>query len=181
MVTSVAGVVGMIGTALAQPKGNELMLGFSLMSGGGVVTFALAELSEPPTGPLPETETQKLRRWAKILTERAGGAAREGKCPRVRRLEKRVNLYDREVHDFVFMRDAAIVRCLDGVPAGPPAEAADGSTRPLKLPATAPDPVPAVESAPPAPSDASPPPLILPPARDPSAPPLILPPPRSLP
>ncbi len=36
------------------------------------------------------------------------------------RLERRVNVYDREVHDFVFMRDPAIVKCLEGAPAAPP-------------------------------------------------------------
>ena len=77
------------------------------------MTFAIAELSEPPSGGTPETRQQMHTRWAKILTERAGGAAREGNCKRVRRLEKRVDVYDREVHDFVFMRDPEIVRCLE--------------------------------------------------------------------
>jgi hypothetical protein len=120
MVASIAGVVGLMATALAQPEGDELMIAFSLMSGGGVVTFAIGELTEPRRGPDPETERQKLRRWAKILTARAAGAAREGKCPRVRRLERRVNVYDRDVHDFVFMRDPEILRCLETVPRAPP-------------------------------------------------------------
>jgi hypothetical protein len=170
MVASIVGVVGMMGTALARPEGDELMVGFSLMSGGGVVTFALAELSDPPKAVRPETETMKLRRWAKILTQRASGAAREGRCPRVRRLEKRVNLYDREVHDFVFLRDPAIARCLDGLSTVLPDDAVAAPVPHLELPAPTPEAVPAVESSPPAPV----------PAPE-EAPPPILPPPRSLP
>ncbi len=116
MVSSVAGVVGLMGTALVQSYANSdtMLTGFSMMSGIGIVVFAYGEIYLPPPGPEPETETEKHRRWAKILTTRASGAAREGRCPRVRRLEKRVNVYDREVHDFVFMRDAAILKCLGG-------------------------------------------------------------------
>ncbi|MDB4961516.1 MAG: hypothetical protein JWP01_1515 [Myxococcales bacterium] len=180
MVTSIAGVVGMMGTALVQPEGSEPMVGFSLMSAGGVITFALAELSDPPKGPRPETEDEKLRRWAKILTQRAAGAAREGRCTRVRRLEKRVHLYNREVHDFVFMRDPAIVRCLDGMPAAlPPEDETVAAPRAFELPAPAPAPLPASAPEPVPAIDPSAPVLISPP--DPSAPPPVLPPPRSLP
>jgi hypothetical protein len=61
--------------------------------------------------------------WAKVLTERAQGAARDGRCPRVRRLEIRVRGYDRELHDFVFMRDPEILKCMtiSEPPAEPPA------------------------------------------------------------
>jgi hypothetical protein len=116
-IAAIGGVVGLMGSAVAArytPAGNEMIIGFSVISGAGIVTYALAELSDPELEPAQETETQKLRRWAKILTERAAGAARENRCPRVRRLERRVQLYDPEVHDFVFMRDPEIVRCLDG-------------------------------------------------------------------
>jgi hypothetical protein len=34
----------------------------------------------------------------------------------VRRLEKRVNLYNRDVHDFVFMRDPEILKCFEAAP-----------------------------------------------------------------
>jgi hypothetical protein len=100
----------------------------SVTSAFGITLFAVGDLTDPMRGPAPETEAQKLRRWAKILTERAGGAAREGRCPRVRRLERRVNLYNREIHDFVFMKDPEIVKCLEAppaevAPAPPPTEA----------------------------------------------------------
>jgi hypothetical protein len=121
-VAAIAGVVGLMATVLASPKidgEDDLIRGFSLLSAAGIGTFAAGDLSAAPSGPAPETAAQKHRRWAKILTERASGAARDGRCPRVLRLERRVHTYDREVHDFVFMRDPAIVKCLDGVPAAP--------------------------------------------------------------
>ena len=125
MVASIAGVLGLMASAAVQSytRTDEMLGAFSLLSGGGILVFAAGELSIPPKGPPPETETEKHRRWARILTERASGAAREGRCPRVRRLEKRVNVYDREVHDFVFMRDAKILECLGALPAAPPDDA----------------------------------------------------------
>ena len=119
MVSSIAGVVGLMATAVVQgytTKTDDMLTGFSLLSGGGIVLFAIGDLGLPRTSVRQETETEKFRRWARILTSRAAGAAREGRCPRVRRLEKRVNVYDREVHDFVFMRDAAILACLGSAP-----------------------------------------------------------------
>ena len=84
------------------------------MSAVGIIGYAIGELGDPTFGgPPPETIAQRNRRWAKILTERAAGAAREGKCARVRRLEIRVHIYDPEIHDFVFMRDPEIARCLE--------------------------------------------------------------------
>lgn len=134
-VMAVGGVVGLAASAAASgvAETRELVTGFSVISAVGIITYAVGELSDPPKGRAPETEQHKLRRWARILTGRASGAAREGNCPRVRRLERRVNLYDREVHDFVFMRDPEIVRCLEGE-AAPPAPA------PVPTPAVAPAP-----------------------------------------
>lgn len=121
-VAAIAGVVGLMATVLVSPKidgEDDLIRGFSVMSAGGIATFAAGDLSAPPSGPPPETEAEKHRRWAKILTERASGAARDGRCPRVHRLERRVNAYDREVHDFVFMRDPEILRCFGGASPAP--------------------------------------------------------------
>ncbi|TMQ09426.1 MAG: hypothetical protein E6J91_30325 [Deltaproteobacteria bacterium] len=89
------------------------MIGFSVVSGAGIVSYAVGELEDPAltSGP-PETIEQRNRRWAKILTQRAAGAAREGNCDRVRRIEVRVRTYDPEIHDFVFLRDPEIARCL---------------------------------------------------------------------
>jgi hypothetical protein len=119
MTLSLVGVVGLIASAAASGVADtrDLVVGFSAASGIGICTFAVADLSDPPRALPPETEDQKLRRWARTLTARAGGAAREGKCDRVRHLERRVRLYDPETHDFVFMRDPEIQRCYAATPA----------------------------------------------------------------
>lgn len=115
-VMSIGGVVGIVASVLVArytSQGDGLVQASSVISGVGIVTYAVADLSDPiGSGPPPETAAHRHHRWAKILTEEAAGAAREGKCPRVRRYEPRVRRYDAEVHDFVFMRDPEIVRCL---------------------------------------------------------------------
>jgi hypothetical protein len=119
----VLGVLGAIVTARVTGLGTEPVTAFSAVSGLGIITYATGELSDPVVAQAPETESHKLRRWAKILTERAAGAARDGRCPRVRRYEKRVQLYDPVIHDLVFMRDPEILRCLaEPQPPAAPAE-----------------------------------------------------------
>ncbi len=124
-VLSLAGVAGLVITAattsiLGGANTKALLIGFSATSAVGIGTYAAGDLADPG-GPKPETIPQRNHRWAKILTQRAMGAAREGRCPRVRRLEIRVRIYDPDIHDFVFMRDAEILACLTGAstPAGP--------------------------------------------------------------
>lgn len=179
MVTSIAGVIGLMATAVVQgytTKTDDMLTGFSLLSAGGIVVFAAGELSQPERGMRRETEREKFSRWAKILTSRAAGAAREGRCPRVRRLEKRVNVYDREVHDFVFMRDAAILTCLGAASPGVESGAAE-PTNPLPLTDRAERPVEADPANPPPPTDAGSPPSTLPPpgkANPPPSPPTDL-------
>jgi hypothetical protein len=119
-IMAIGGVAGIVGSALAvslSSHANEMLLGFEVISAVGVGTYAYAELTYPSSTDRTETVPEKHRRWAKILTERAAGAARDGRCPRVRRLQPRVHGYDREVHDFVFMRDPEIMKCLGGAPA----------------------------------------------------------------
>jgi hypothetical protein len=112
-ITGVAGIVGGVLATHATPRGDDLVTGFSLLSAAGILTYAIGELNDPArAGPPSETLEQRHRRWAKILTQRAAGAAREGHCDRVRRLELRVRDYDPELHDFVFLRDPEIARCL---------------------------------------------------------------------
>ncbi len=124
-VMSLSGVATLVlGVLTSKYSGDHLpeVMGVgSVVSAVGITLFAVGDLTDPMRGPKPESEAQKFQRWAKILTERAGGAAREGRCPRVRRLEKRVNLYSREIHDFVFMRDPAILTCLEAPVEPPPA------------------------------------------------------------
>ena len=135
MILSVSGVIGLIAGAATQGyhDGNtaEIMGAFSITSAVGIGLYAGGELLDPALDVKPETVPEKHRRWAKILTQRAGGAAREGNCPRVRRLERRVNVYNRDVHDFVFMRDPEIMKCLEGGrPTEPPADPAFSPTLP---------------------------------------------------
>lgn len=185
MVASIVGVVGLIAAAGLQgytSSGDELVTTFSLMSAGGVVLFAGGELSLPIRGPRKETETEKFRRWARLLTSRAFGAARDGRCPRVRRLEKRVRLYDREVHDFVFMRDPAILKCLEAAEPTNPLPLTPGADADTPSPADPANPPPTLPPPPredatptlPSPSRDPPPPTLAPPPRDP--PDLRLPP-----
>jgi hypothetical protein len=112
-ITGVAGIVGGVLATAATPRGQDLVLGFSLLSAAGILTYAIGELNDPALAGAPlETPEQRHRRWAKILTQRAAGAAREGNCERVRRLEVRIRDYDPDIHDFVFLRDPEIARCL---------------------------------------------------------------------
>jgi hypothetical protein len=114
-IAAIGGVVGLIATAVSTryvDTTEEMLLGFSVISGLGIVTYAWGELSEAPVV-IRETIPERHHRWAKILTERAAGAARDGRCARVRRLEAKVQMYDSQVHDFVFMRDPEILRCLE--------------------------------------------------------------------
>ena len=111
--TGVAGIIGGVLASHATPRGHDIVVGFSLVSAAGIVSYAVGELDDPALSAVPsETLEQRHRRWARILTQRASGAAREGNCDRVRRLEIRVRDYDAELHDFVFLRDPEIARCL---------------------------------------------------------------------
>ncbi|HEU0031064.1 MAG TPA: hypothetical protein VFQ53_10565 [Kofleriaceae bacterium] len=132
-VMALGGVGGLIATSFAARYTSNtqvLLLGFSLTSAVGIGTYAAGDLAVPEAE--VETIPERNHRWARILTERAAGAAREGRCPRVRRLETKVQLYDPEIHDFVFMRDPEIVKCVTG-----PGIAAPGPTVP-EVPVLAP-------------------------------------------
>lgn len=120
-IAAIGGVVGLIASAVSTRYVDTggLLIGFSVLSGLGIVTYAWGELSEDPVIKR-ETIPERHHRWAKILTERAAGAARENRCARVRRLEGKVRMYDSEVHDFVFMRDPEILRCLESPPVAAP-------------------------------------------------------------
>ncbi len=122
---ALGGVAGIVGAALATnltDKAGEMMIGFEVISALGVISYAYAEITWPRVRYVEETLEVRHRRWAKILTERAAGAARDGRCARVRRLERRVQRYDRVVHDFVFMKDPEILKCLATPADAPPAE-----------------------------------------------------------
>jgi hypothetical protein len=130
-VMALGGVAGIVGSAFATnltDKAGEMMIGFEVISAIGVITYAYAELTWPRVEYRPETLAERNHRWARILTERAAGAARDGRCARVRRLEARVQKYDREIHDFVLMKDPEIVKCLTAAPGeGPGAPGGTGA------------------------------------------------------
>ncbi|MDQ3368933.1 MAG: hypothetical protein M3680_26205 [Myxococcota bacterium] len=133
MVMAIGGVLGIMGSAIAtgySESADEVMIGFDVISATGVVLFAAHELSGPPVVYKRETQRQKLSRWARVLTEHAAGAARNGNCARVRKFEPRVQLYDPNVHDFVFMRDPEILRCLSPGMGAPPSAAIDAGLVP---------------------------------------------------
>jgi hypothetical protein len=178
-VMALGGVAGIIGSALATSATDhayEMMIGFEVISAIGIVSYAYAELTWPRVRYIEETLEHKHLRWAKILTERAGGAAREGRCARVRRLEVRVQRYDRVTHDLVFMRDPEILRCL-GQPAGPGQTGPAGEPAVPRLPGGPASSEPSVRSEPPA-AESPPPSESLPPS-EPLAPSSEIAPPPS--
>lgn len=116
MVMAISGVVGIVASAAAAPyteHSDDMMIGASAISATGILLYASHELSGPEVIWKQESRTQRHSRWARILTEHAAGAARSGNCARVRKFEPRVRVYDANYHDFVFMRDPEILRCLD--------------------------------------------------------------------
>jgi hypothetical protein len=128
MVMAIGGVAGIIGSALATSytqHADEMMLGSEAVSAVGISLYAAHELSGPEIVYRRESNEVKLTRWARILTEHAAGAARNGNCARVRKFEPRVRLYDSNYHDFVFMRDPEILRCLTPEPVEPPVPPAE--------------------------------------------------------
>lgn len=150
MVMSLGGIGGIVGAAFASgvtESADEMLIGFEVVSAIGILSYAYAEITWPRVRYIEETPERRHHRWAKILTERAAGAAREGRCARVRRLEVRVQKYDRDVHDGMFMKDPEILKCLTAPPDAPPPETeapapdAPGSDTPdaPDAPAPAPD------------------------------------------
>jgi hypothetical protein len=127
MAMAIGGVAGIVASAAAAPyteHSHDMMVGASAISAAGILGYAAHELSGPEIVYRQETREQRHSRWARILTEHAAGAARDGNCARVRKFEPRVRVYDANYHDFVFMRDPEILRCLEPAPPEPPPEAA---------------------------------------------------------
>ena len=134
---SLSGVGGLIVAAFAVrytgDATREIVMGFSILSAVGIGTYAAGDLSQPHAG-REETVTERHHRWAQILTDRAYGYARDGRCYRVRHIETRVRVYDREIHDFVFMRDPEIAKCLTITPLPVEAPSAQEPVTPVDFP-----------------------------------------------
>jgi hypothetical protein len=136
-VMALGGVAGIVGAALATSltdKADELLIGFEVISAVGILSYAFAEITWPRVRYVEETPERRHHRWAKILSERAAGAARDGRCARVRRLEVRVERYDRAIHDLVFMKDPEILKCLGSPAESPPAEPPPAEPPPAESP-----------------------------------------------
>lgn len=132
MAMAITGVAGIITTAAVgryTDHSDEMMIGAEAMSAVGILLYASHELSGPEIVYKQETRTQRHARWARILTEHAAGAARTGNCARVRKFEPRVRIYDVNIHDFVFMRDPEILRCLAPTVPEPAAFPVEGEGR----------------------------------------------------
>jgi hypothetical protein len=110
---------------------QDFMFGSAAASAIGILLYAYVELAQPEVTYLKEPLPVRNRRWAKILSERASGAARENRCGRVRRLERRIFQYDRDTHDFILMADPEVVRCLTLSPPTSLAPGEDPAAAPL--------------------------------------------------
>lgn len=111
-VLALAGVAGLMASGAinkwTDTDPHELAVASSVISITGLVTFAVGELTDEPTGPSAATK----HRWAKIWIERAQVAARGGNCERVASIEPRVRRLDPKLYELVFMRDPDVGKCL---------------------------------------------------------------------
>lgn len=118
-ITIGASLVGVLATSLATSAAagtgaKETLIGvdigFGVVAVGALVTYLVADIydEEPPS----QSAQSKADDAAWDLTKRAREAARTGDCARVKKIEPVVKAKDPSFHDVVFMRDAAILRCL---------------------------------------------------------------------
>jgi hypothetical protein len=91
-----------------------------LFFGGGLIALVatLSAIIEPDPTPRPPVldhdrarrATARARAWE--VTKAAAAAARTGDCASARAADVEVEALDGELHAIVFLRDAAIARCL---------------------------------------------------------------------
>lgn len=118
--TIVGGLVGVMATSAgaAATSTNHTAkdafiaadVGFGLLAVGAVVVYLLADASDTP--PPAQSAQQRAQDEAWQMTKRAREAARQGDCGRVKRIAPAVKDKDAGFYDVVFIRDAAIARCL---------------------------------------------------------------------
>jgi hypothetical protein len=87
--------------------------GFGALAVASVIVYGVAHANSPseePPPPLPPRPDHRPEAWA--LTQQAQSAARAGDCERVVALSIQVQMLDADFLATVFLRDAAIGRCL---------------------------------------------------------------------
>jgi len=85
-------------------------IGFGCAAGVALGVYLVADVyDEEPKAQSAQSQADEAA-WD--LTKRAREAARTGDCARVKKIEPAVKDKDPSFHDVVFMRDAAIQRCL---------------------------------------------------------------------
>jgi hypothetical protein len=114
----VGGLIGVLGTSLgvaATTGGTKDALiatdiGFGGVTAGALAVYLIADAYdvEPPV----ESAQQRADDEAWQMTKRAKDAARAGDCERVKKIAPTVQAKDASFYDVVFMRDAAIQKCL---------------------------------------------------------------------
>ena len=119
-ITLTGSLVGVLATSLGaaatsmHPDIKDAMIatdiGFGALAVGSLVVYLVADIYDEE--PSNQTAQQKADEEAWDMTKRARDAARKGDCERVKKIEPTVKAKDPSFHDVVFMRDAAIARCL---------------------------------------------------------------------
>ena len=87
--------------------------GFGALAIASAIVYGVAHANVPPPAPAeppPARPDHRPEAWA--LTQEAQSAARAGDCDRVVALSIQVQMLDAEFLGSVFVRDAAIARCL---------------------------------------------------------------------
>jgi hypothetical protein len=117
--TIVGSLVGVLASSIgiaatAGTGAKDVMIGVDIgcgvVAGGALVTYLVADLydEDEPKGSVQQRADEQA--WE--MTKRAREAARRGDCGTVKKIEPALAARDKSFHDVVFMRDAAIAKCL---------------------------------------------------------------------
>jgi hypothetical protein len=119
-----------------KPVGIAIAATFGGLAIVSAIVYGVAYASIPPDGPPPAPPDHRPEAWE--LTKRAQAAARAGDCATVRELSPQIRDLDAGVHGVVFMRDAAVEKCMfappGSVPSPDPMLAPPGSVQPTRQP-----------------------------------------------
>ena len=119
-ITLTGSLVGVLASSLAVAATSQhpdlktamigVDIGFGSLALGSLLVYLVADIydEEPPS----QSAQTRADEEAWEMTKRAREAARAGDCGRVKKIEPTVKAKDPSFHDVVFMRDAAILRCL---------------------------------------------------------------------